>query len=132
MTTSFPESEDRAIAVAHAYNDAFVARDWAGQAAQLNYPHVRIASGRVLIIGSAAQYVAEAPEIAQRVVEAEWRRSTLDETVVIHSSPDKVHLAVQFTRFDGQGNRLATYRALWIVTCQDGHWGIQARSSYAP
>ena len=29
------------------------------------------------------------------------------------------------------GSLIGRYPSLWIVTCQDGHWGVQGRSSWA-
>ncbi len=43
----------------------------------------------------------------------------------------KVHFALQFTRYDAQDRAQQSYQALYVVTLQDGHWGVQSRSSYA-
>jgi hypothetical protein len=51
---------------------------------------------------------------------------------VVHSGADKVHVAVVFTRFREDGSVLAKYDSLYVVTKQGEHWGVQARSSYAP
>ena len=51
---------------------------------------------------------------------------------MIHAGSDKVHLAVQFTRCGADGRALNTYRAVYVITRQEGRWGIQARSSFAP
>ena len=45
---------------------------------------------------------------------------------------DKVHFDVCFSRYLADGSRYATHQALWVVTRLEGHWGIQARSSFAP
>lgn len=115
--------------VAHAFVDAFNAHDDAGERDCFNFPHVRIASGRV--------HVWETPDDFttpfDRLTEVEgWDRSTLDEAEPVHSTKDKVHLAVTFSRYRAGGERYATHHAMWIVTNVGGHWGIQARSSYAP
>ena len=51
---------------------------------------------------------------------------------IAQAGPDKLHIAVVFTRFREDGSVLARYESLYVVTKQDGHWGVQARSSYAP
>ena len=61
-----------------------------------------------------------------------WHHSTLDGADVIHEGPDKVHFDMRFSRFLDDGSRYATHRAVWVVTRLEGHWGIQARSSFAP
>ncbi len=51
---------------------------------------------------------------------------------MIHSSENKVHVFIQFTRYDKDGDPLATHQSLWIMTKLKGPWGSQARSSFAP
>ena len=51
---------------------------------------------------------------------------------VIHEGSEKVHFAVRFSRYREDGECCVTHEAIWIVTLLDGHWGIQARSSFAP
>jgi hypothetical protein len=50
----------------------------------------------------------------------------------IQSGPDKVHFSVVFVRFDASGKEIGRFPSFYIVTLKDGHWGIQARSSFAP
>jgi hypothetical protein len=127
-----PESERQALAALDAFMATLNARDFAANAATLNFPHVRLASGRVRIWATAEEFASAFPDRIRIGFEPGWARSAWDERTVIHSGPDKVHLAVRFSRYAADGTRLATYRSLWIVTCVDGHWGIQARSSFAP
>ncbi len=61
-----------------------------------------------------------------------WQHSTLDSLEVIHISKIKVHFNIQFSRYKADGSRYAVYKSLWIMTKENGRWGIQARSSYAP
>ncbi len=65
-------------------------------------------------------------------IEPNWHHSVFDSKQVLHTSDSKVHVAVQFTRYDADDRAIATYQAVYVVTCVDGHWGIQARSSFAP
>jgi hypothetical protein len=51
---------------------------------------------------------------------------------VIQSFPDKVHVAVQFSRWRADGSRIGVYHALYVVTRQNERFGIQCRSSTAP
>ncbi len=61
-----------------------------------------------------------------------WAYSRWVERRVAPSGPDKVHLAVRFTRYKADDSKLATYDSLYVVTNVDGHWGVQVRSSFAP
>jgi hypothetical protein len=51
---------------------------------------------------------------------------------IVQSSPTKVHIAVEFSRYHKDGTQYASYPSLYIVEQVDGHWGIRARSSFAP
>ena len=95
----------------------------------LNFPHVRIASGTVRVIARREGF--KTPFAALKRAEG-WHHSTLDRADVIHEGPDKVHFDVCFSRFLEDGSRYATHQAVWVVTRVEGHWGIQARSSFAP
>ena len=126
------DSERLALEALDAYMETFNAHDWASNAATLNYPHIRMAGARVTIWGSAEEYARANPNRIGSTFERGWHHSAFDEREIIDSSDDKVHVAVQFTRYDKHGAALATYASLWIVTLVDGHWGIQARSTFAP
>ncbi len=95
----------------------------------LHYPHVRLASGRVMVTETPGEYRIPFERLAE--VEG-WHHSTLDAADVVHAGPDKVHFDVRFSRYREDGTRYAEHQALWVVTRQGDHWGVQARSSYAP
>ena len=102
--------------------------DEAALNAALNFPHVRLASGRVTTWDAPGSY--RIADFLGRAGDG-WHESRWDERTVIHAGPDKVHLAVQFSRWRADGSLLGRYRSLWIVTLVDGKWGVQARSSFA-
>ena len=63
-----------------------------------------------------------------RSAPAGWRRSTYHDKRVVLSSPNKVHLLVDYSR-DGEGGAVLSRHAnLWIVTFEDGRWGVKQRS----
>ena len=109
--------------------DGFNRRDIDTIRAALHYPHVRLASGRVRIAPSAEEY--HIPFDALIAAEG-WHHSTLDKAAVVHEGADKVHFDVRFSRFHEDGSCYASHTALWVVTREGGHWGVQARSSFAP
>jgi len=116
-------------AVAEEYVSAFTDRDLERSRAILNYPSVRLASGRLVVWERPEDYEVGWDRIVER---EDWHHSTLDDVQVIQAGSDKVHIAATFSRYFADGTRYATHHALWVVTNQDGHWGIQCRSSYAP
>jgi hypothetical protein len=61
-----------------------------------------------------------------------WDHSAWDHRRVVHASPAKVHLDVQFTRYRSDGSVIGRYPAVYVVVCEEERWGIQCRSSFAP
>jgi hypothetical protein len=123
--------EQAATRTLDAFMAAFNARDVEAWIATLNFPHVRIASGRVAVFEDAPAFRNNF-EFARFAEQTGWSRSEWTERRVVQAGPEKVHVAVVFTRFRADGSVLARYESLYVVTRQEGHWGVQARSSYAP
>ncbi|MFZ5721664.1 MAG: hypothetical protein ACOY5Y_19590 [Pseudomonadota bacterium] len=111
-----------------AFMKAFNARDLAAFEATFNFPHVRFASGQVTVINPGFHK----PEMFARGALAEWDHSAWERRDVIHAGPDKVHIDTRFTRYRKDGSVIAGFDSIYIVTRQDGRWGIQGRSSFAP
>jgi hypothetical protein len=63
---------------------------------------------------------------------AEWDHSAWERREVIHAGPDKVHFDTRFTRYRADGSVIGGFDSIYIMTKEDGHWGVKARSSYAP
>ena len=52
---------------------------------------------------------------------------------MIQVGANKVHIAVQFTRYDAAQTPQASFDSLYILQRDAaGRWGIRARSSFAP
>ncbi len=122
-------SSEEALRAIEIFFEGFNAENDARIHQALNFPHVRIASGTVRVIQGPECF--KTPFAALKRVEG-WHHSTLDRADVIHQGPDKVHFDVCFSRFLEDGSHYATHQAIWVVTRVEGHWGIQARSSFAP
>ncbi len=125
-----PSRETAARAPIDAFFKSFNARDNEALKQTLHYPHVRInESGNVNVWKDAA----EAGTNFDGLTRSEgWARSSLDSVTMRQNDPVKVHFEVVFSRYKADGTKYATYQSLWIVTLQDGKWGVQARSSFAP
>jgi len=61
-----------------------------------------------------------------------WHHSKWESMTVLQSGADKVHFAVTFVRYNENNREIGKFPSLYIVTLKDGHWGVQARSSFAP
>ena len=107
---------------------AFNARDVEAFEATFNFPSVRIASNRLAIIEKGYHHSG----MFDRGALKGWHQSGWDRRNVIHAGPDKVHLDTRFTRYRADGSVIGEFDSVYVVTNENGHWGIKARSSYAP
>ena len=128
----WPSSEEKAFRVLDTFFAALNAGDAKALYQTINLPHVRIAGDGVAIYATLDDLERSYLRDFSSRAGPDWDHSVLDSKEVIHSSESKVHVFTQFTRFDKNGGEIATYKSLWIMTCVDGHWGVQARSSFAP
>jgi hypothetical protein len=63
---------------------------------------------------------------------AEWDHSAWDRREVNHAGRDKVHIDTRFTRYRKDGSVIGGFDSIYVITRQDGHWGVKIRSSFAP
>ena len=110
--------------------DAFNAQDHEALAATLNYPHIRLANGRFVTIETAKAFVSRSAKGAALLEAEGWDHTVLLNVDVVHDGPEKVHLALSIDRCHANGEVYNHFETLWIATLDDGHWGIQFRSSY--
>lgn len=110
---------------------AFNDRDESAWADTLQFPHVRMASGEVVVYEDSKAFL-DAMDLTRFAERTGWDYSTWDDMQIVQASPEKVHIAVVFTRYDTQGSTMATYQSLYVVENADGRWGVRARSSFAP
>lgn len=130
--SNWPQSAASAVGAIEAFMAALNDRDDGRLLDLLHLPHVRISGAGVAIWHDRSELEATYLRDFYQRAGPDWHYTVLDSTKVIHSSERKVHVLIRFTRCDAQGAAIATYRSLWIMTDSDGHWGAQARSSFAP
>ena len=111
------------------FMDAFNAGDVEAWEATLNYPSVRIASNKLAIIDNPGWHPRD---MFKKGLGVGWARSGWERRDVIHAGPDKVHFDTCFVRYRADGSVIGHYDSIYVVTLQDGHWGVKARSSFAP
>ena len=126
------EDGREAVAAIEAFMAALNTRDENAILDLLHLPHVRISGAGVAIWNDRSELEATYLRDFYARAGPNWHHTVLDSTDVLHHSPSKVHVLIQFTRNTQSGNPIATYRSLWIMTRRDGRWGAQARSSFAP
>ncbi|MFN3514495.1 MAG: hypothetical protein ACK41C_15715 [Phenylobacterium sp.] len=119
---------EAAMACLDDFMAAFNARDVEAFEATFNFPSVRLASNTLTLIEPGFHK----PGMFERGALAEWDHSAWERREVIHAGPDKVHIDTRFTRYRKDGSVIGGFDSIYVVTCEDGHWGVKARSSYAP
>jgi hypothetical protein len=107
---------------------AFNARNIEAWGKTFNYPSVRLASGTMVIIEPGYHQ----PGMFERGALADWDHSAWERRDVIHAGADKVHIDTKFTRYRADGSVIGGFDSIYVVTLETGHWGVKARSSYAP
>lgn len=124
------EAESAARAALEAYLAAFNAADMEAWRRTLNYPRVNIGPrGEV----STAQTPDDVADPFARLRQQEgWHRSTQEQFTVIASSATKVHCQVITNRFHADGTRYSRFLSFYVITEQDGHWGVQLGSGLPP
>ncbi|MDP1617417.1 hypothetical protein [Phenylobacterium sp.] len=121
-------SEAAAMACLDAFMTAFNARDMKAFEQTFNFPSIRLASNTMRIINKGDQTQATFDHASLK----DWDHSAWEKREIIHSGPDKVHINTRFTRYRKDGSVIGGFDSIYVVTCEDGHWGIKARSSFAP
>lgn len=121
---------DAAIAAAidciEAFTERFNARDPAGMDSLLHFPHV-ILSGETLIVWKAPGQLA-AGFFEDLTAATGWDHSTYHAKRAVLVNPRKVHLLIEYSRDRADGSIISRHANLWIVTFDDGRWGIKQRS----
>ena len=94
---------------------------------ELHYPYITIggAGGQVVVALTREDFETDFARL--RAIEG-WASSTFEDFTAIAASDTKVHFETTFKRFTRDGTRYGSGRVLYIVTEQDGHWGMQLRS----
>jgi hypothetical protein len=120
------EIEEEARKPIDDFFSALNARDLESGRKTLNYPHIQIAGSDLSILNDPAEFQIDFQALANEG----WTYSTLDSCTMRQFCDEKVHFELQLSMHRANDARYATYQALWIVTKQDGIWGIQCRSIF--
>jgi hypothetical protein len=107
----------------------FNSRDLEAWEGTFNFPHIRIAGGKVVVLEAPGR---QSEDLFDLMSSTGWDHSAWVTRKIIVAGPSKVHVDVTFMRYRSDNSHLATYRSLYIVTKENGKWGVQARSSFAP
>ena len=96
--------------------------------ATFHFPSVRIASGNVRIINSAADLENSFATLGAQG----WDHSAWAARRVVQCSDTKAHMLTTFVRYRADGSELSKFDSLYIVEFKNNRWALTARSSFAP
>ena len=107
---------------------AFNARDVEAFEATFNFPSIRLASGKLVTLNKGDMTADRFTTGAL----TEWDHSAWERREIIHAGADKVHVDTRFTRYRKDGSVIGGFDSVYVITQENGHWGVKIRSSFAP
>jgi len=117
---------DAAMVCLEAFTDRFNDRDIAGMDALLHFPHIILSDETLTVWRTPGQLRSSFfDEMAATIG---WCRSTYHSKEAVLAGPRKVHLLVRYSRDREDGSEISRHDNLWIVTFENGRWGIKLRS----
>ena len=122
--------EAEVIEVLDTWMEAFNRMDIVAWENTFHFPHYRLASGNMRILNKPGEQDVE--RIKTNLTARGWHHSAWDRRNIVHASESKVHVDTQFTRYRADGSVVASYESLYVLTYEEGRWGIKLRSSFAP
>ena len=90
----------------------------------LSFPHVTHRAGTLIIVDTPEEFVQDFELLRSQG----WRRSTFDHFEAQQVSETKVNLLVDFRRYDENDEVYADMQVFYVMTLQDGRWGMQYRT----
>jgi hypothetical protein len=107
------------------YLEGWNSQDPTRWAASLHFPHIRPGPGAFELTTSPQEYAAGVDFAQTR--STGWHHSEWTSMRVLQIGADKVHVAGEWRRFDVDGRPMIGSAITYVVTEQDGRWGVQAR-----
>lgn len=110
--------------------DTFNSGDALAWAKTLQYPHVRLAGGKVQVWNTPEDYARD-NDVSKLNKVSQWGYSKWDWRKMVQADPEKLHFAVEFSRYTPDHKKIVSYESFYIIVKANGRWGTQFRSSYA-
>jgi len=126
--TEHQSSIAAALKLLDEFMTAFNARDVEAFEATFNFPSIRLASGKLVTLNKGDMTADRFTTGAL----AEWDHSAWERREIIHAGADKVHVDTRFTRYRKDGSVIGGFDSVYVITQENGHWGVKIRSSFAP
>ncbi|EHQ24990.1 hypothetical protein [Mucilaginibacter paludis] len=124
-----PQIKIEVYKVLDQYLTAFNAKDLNAWERTYQFPHYRLASGKISVLEKTG--LRDPKKVFGELQQQGWDHSKWDHRNIIQASGDKVHVDTEFSRYRKDGSLIGHYESLYILTKENGRWGIKFRSSYA-
>ena len=124
-----PAVESAVMQVLKDYMNAFNRLDVVAWERTFQFPHYRLASGRMTVLDHPGLQTASQ---LRQALGPGWDHSEWGRLRIIHWSPDKAHVDTLFTRYRKDGSIINSYESMYVLTKEQGRWGVKLRSSMAP
>ena len=130
LTKSRNAADRQVMDVLDNYMASFNALDIESHRSTYHFPHYRLASGRMRVIESGDKLTFD--DFMDVLKEIGWHHSNWDKREISMRSEDKIHVNTRFTRYREDGSSIGSYDSLYVLTKENGKWGVKMRSSFAP
>ena len=105
-------------------------RDTEAHIAILHHPHYRLAQGVMTIEETEEESMESNARFFAGVVKTDWHSTEWIHKRIVQIGESKAHVDGRFVRLRKDGSEIDTLDALYVLTKQDGQWGIKLRSSF--
>jgi hypothetical protein len=123
--------EREVMSVLDAFLDAFNRQDPEAEQRTYQFPHYRLANDVMSTLPApGAETETWMNNTYKTLRDAGWDHSSWTRRRIIHISDSKAHVDTEFTRYRKDGTVIARIESLYIVTKENGRWGIKMRSSF--
>jgi hypothetical protein len=123
--------EREVISVLDAILDAFNQQNARAEERTYQFPHYRLANGLMSVLsGPGSETETWMEGMYKTLRESGWDHSSWTRRRIVHISDSKAHVDTEITRYRKDGTVLARLDSLYIVTKENGRWGIKMRSSF--
>ena len=119
-----------ALAALDRYLETWNSRDPKRWATSLHFPHVRPGPGAFELSETPEQYAAGVN--FTQTLSTGWHHSEWSKRRVLHVGVDQAHVAGSWTRYTEDDRPLASSDITYIITSQNGRWGVLSRFAAGP
>lgn len=124
------QTKAEVMGVLDAFMASFSASDPQAHTATYHFPHFRLAQGKMASWHAREDAINAHIFLFKNLPSTGWYKSEWLEREIISISDSKVHVATKFRRLREDGSEIVVAQSLYVLTKQEGRWGIKLRSSY--